>query len=472
MNPNELLALAVNKDLDLEKLSKLMQMKKEWDADQARRAFFEAMTNFQSEVPEIRKSKKVTFGETKYDYAPLADITRQIKDKCKEHGLSYRWEIKDTKEEISVTCLITHLDGHTEQTTMTASPDDSGKKNKIQSRGSAIEYLKRYTLIGALGLSTTDSDIDGIMPEISLDILHKQYMEHYNELIQINPDFSKWHPDNWKSEPNQKLYLKAIGEIRKKLIEVTPKKAQMDFLDEIIDDKLANKWIQQGTFEWDQVRVGRFTASEMHRLMEPAKREMTETELKARPKKGKGSTVKLVNDYSSLSDAARTYINEKVAEVLTGQAKSQGYAFPLVWGNEHEEEAAEYFQKKTGLELEKVGFFTYTDHAGGSPDRFVGSDAILEIKCPYESVNQIKYLMLTDQFDVRREYFPYWVQCQANMLFTERNLCHFCTYDPRMKEDKHKLTHIEIKADEEFHELIREKLVQATKEKLHIISLL
>lgn len=202
MNPNELLALAVNKDIDLEKLSKLMQMKKEWDADQARRAFFEAMTNFQSEVPEIRKSKKVAFGETKYDYAPLSDITRQIKDKCKEHGLSYRWEIKDTKEEISVTCLITHLDGHTEQTTMTASPDDSGKKNKIQSRGSAIEYLKRYTLIGALGLSTTDSDIDGITPEISLDILHKQYMEHYNELIQIDSSLSKFHPDNWKSEPN------------------------------------------------------------------------------------------------------------------------------------------------------------------------------------------------------------------------------------------------------------------------------
>lgn len=223
MNPNELLALAVDKDLDIEKLSRLMQMKKEWDADQARRAFFEAMTSFQSEVPEIRKSKKVSFGETKYDYAPLADITRQIKDKCKEHGLSYRWEIKDTKEEISVTCLITHLDGHTEQTTMTASPDDSGKKNKIQSRGSAIEYLKRYTLIGALGLSTTDSDVDGIMPEIDLDILHKQYMIEYGKLIQIDSKYSKWEPSNWKTEPTQKVYLKAIGEIRKKLIEVSPK---------------------------------------------------------------------------------------------------------------------------------------------------------------------------------------------------------------------------------------------------------
>lgn len=244
------------------------------------------------------------------------------------------------------------------------------------------------------------------------------------------------------------------------------------FLDDLLDEKTATKWIEQGTPEWDQIRIGRFTASEIYRLMEPAKREMTEAELKARPKSGKGSSAKLVNDYSSLSDAALTYINEKVAEALTGQNKSQGYAFPLVWGAEHEEEAAEAFAIRTGFTVEKVGFFTYTDHAGGSPDRFVNENDILEIKCPYESVNQIKYLMLTDQYDVRREYFAYWVQCQANMLFTERSLCHFCTWDPRMKEEKHKLTHIEIKADAEFHDLIRQKIVQATKEKLQLIQLL
>jgi len=246
----------------------------------------------------------------------------------------------------------------------------------------------------------------------------------------------------------------------------------MEFLDEIINEKTANKWIAQGTFEWDQVRIGRFTASEMHRLMEPSKREMTAAELKARPKEGKGSSAKLIYDYSKLSDAALTYVNEKVAEVLTGQARSQGYAFPLVWGAEHEDEAAEFFVLKTGLEIEKVGFFTYTQHAGGSPDRLVGNDAILEIKCPSEPVNQVKYLMLTDQFDVRRMHFDYWCQCQCNMLFTERNLCHFCTFDPRMKEEKHKLTHIEIKADLQFHDLVRDQIKKATEEKLKLIKLL
>jgi hypothetical protein len=134
----------------------------------------------------------------------------------KENDLSYRWEINDDKDTLKVTCLVSHIAGHTERTTMTASPDTSGAKNAIQARGSALEYLKRYTLIGALGLSTADSDVDGQLPEISIDILHAQYMEHYNQLIQIDSAYTRWSPDNWKSEPTQKLYLKAIGEIRKK----------------------------------------------------------------------------------------------------------------------------------------------------------------------------------------------------------------------------------------------------------------
>lgn len=229
VTPSALLSQAIEKGLDVESLEKLMDLQERWQAGISRKAFFEALSKFQSEVPELRKNKKVKFetskGTTDYNYAPLADVVRQIKDTCKSCGLSYRWEISDNKEEIKVTCLVTHIDGHTERTTMSASPDDSGSKNKIQQRGSSIEYLKRYTLIGALGLSTTDSDIDGLMPEISLDILHKQYMEHYNQLIQIDSQYTKWSPDNWKSEPTQKLYLKAIHEIRKKLIEVTPKKA-------------------------------------------------------------------------------------------------------------------------------------------------------------------------------------------------------------------------------------------------------
>jgi hypothetical protein len=227
--PAQLIELAINKDLDIEKLSKLLEMKKEWDAKIAREQFFEALTDFQAACPELRKSKKVSFRSektgqlTEYHYATLADITRQLKVPLKDVSLAYRWEIQDSVEEIKVTCLVTHKAGHTEQTQMMAKPDTSGSKNPIQARGSTIEYLKRYTLIGALGISTSDSDVDGSMPEMDVDKLHKDYMVYYNQLIRIDGSFTKWHPDNWVSERTGKTYVKAIAEIRKKLFELTGK---------------------------------------------------------------------------------------------------------------------------------------------------------------------------------------------------------------------------------------------------------
>ena len=206
--------------------------------------------------------------------------------------------------------------------------------------------------------------------------------------------------------------------------------------------------------------------------MEPSKREMTERELSDRPKSGPGSKTKFVYDFSKLSDGAITYVREKVSEILTGTSRNSAYSYAVFWGTEHEDEAREYFAQKTGFNVEKVGFFKFTDHAGGSPDGFVNDDAILEIKCPFDSKNHIGYLMLTDQWDLKALYFDHWVQCQANMLFTDRNMCHFVAYDPRMKDDKHKMVHIQITPDNETRERIVHQIELAVKEKLELLKLL
>lgn len=231
LNPGHLLELAINKDLDIEKLGKLMELQKQWQADEARKAFFAAFTDFQSECPDIRKTKAVGFesknaGSVSYSFAPLADIARQIAKPMKAHNLSYRWEIQDDNTNIRVTCIVSHIDGHSEKTTMSSTADTSGSKNPIQARGSAIEYLKRYTLTGALGISTADSDIDGRMGEYDTDVdkLHKTFMETYDQVIMLNPALNKWHPDNWLVERTGKNYIKAIGEIRKVLFELQKKK--------------------------------------------------------------------------------------------------------------------------------------------------------------------------------------------------------------------------------------------------------
>lgn len=223
--PVDLISQAINKGLTGNELEKLLSLQERWEANQARKAFFEAFTKFQSDCPDIRKAKEVSFGNTKYNYAPLSDITRQIGKAVKDNDLSYRWEIQDTEKEIKVSCLISHIDGHTERTTMTASPDTSGSKNPIQARGSAIEYLKRYTLIGALGISTADTDMDGRLPELDVDKLHKTYMEVFNSIMLKDQSMrSQLDPDNWQAERTADLYIKAIGKARQLLAKLTPQK--------------------------------------------------------------------------------------------------------------------------------------------------------------------------------------------------------------------------------------------------------
>lgn len=159
-DPSQLLALAVQKDLDLDKLERLMELQERWQKQQAKEAFFAALAKFQSTVPRIPRRKQ---GHN-YKYAPLEDIDETIRPAMLECQLTKRWEIGDEKVDgqdiIRVTCFITHVAGHSETTTLSGLPDTSGSKNAIQSRGSTVAYLQRYTLIGALGLSTADEDID------------------------------------------------------------------------------------------------------------------------------------------------------------------------------------------------------------------------------------------------------------------------------------------------------------------------
>lgn len=227
--PAHLLELAVSKDLDIEKLTKLVELQERWQKEQARKAFFSALSDFQIACPDIRKNKRVHFEtrsgpDTEYFFAPLADIDRQIKHPLKECGLTKRWEIEDDKDVIRVTCIITHTDGHSERTTMTASADNSGGKNAIQARASAIEYMRRYTLCGALGITTADSDIDGRLPEADIDKLHNEYMALYNEIVLLDEGFrTPGNPDNWAGERSPGLYVKAIGKARQVLAKLKSK---------------------------------------------------------------------------------------------------------------------------------------------------------------------------------------------------------------------------------------------------------
>jgi len=76
-----------------------------------------------------------------------------------KHGLSYRYRTTSVPNEpVTVTCIVSHRDGHFEENTLCAGRDDSGNKNSIQAIGSTSTYLQRMTLKAALGLAVSNDD--------------------------------------------------------------------------------------------------------------------------------------------------------------------------------------------------------------------------------------------------------------------------------------------------------------------------
>lgn len=163
--PMAMVQYALANGADMSKLEKLIDLAERWDATQARKAFTAAMAEFKQNPPEILKDKHVAFntskGITEYDHATLGNVVGQIVKRLADVGISHSWKI-DQSSRIKVTCILTHRDGHSEITEMSASADDSGGKNSIQAIASTKSYLERYTLLAATGLATNDdSDDDG-----------------------------------------------------------------------------------------------------------------------------------------------------------------------------------------------------------------------------------------------------------------------------------------------------------------------
>src|SRR4029077_16529835 len=161
--PLDLVHRAITSGADVVVLEKLMALQERWEAGQARKAFDAAMAAAKAEIPVILKTRKVDFtsgkGRTQYRYEDLAEIARTVDPVLGKFGLSYRWRTAAlTPDTIAVTCIVSHRDGHSEETTVPGNHDGSGNKNSIQAVGSAITYLQRYTLRAALGLAAPGDD--------------------------------------------------------------------------------------------------------------------------------------------------------------------------------------------------------------------------------------------------------------------------------------------------------------------------
>lgn len=159
--------------------------------------------------------------------------------------------------------------------------------------------------------------------------------------------------------------------------------------------------IEQATPEWFAARVGKVTASRLADML-------------ARTAKDWGAS-------------RRNYAAELVVERLTGIKSGIYVNTEMQWGLDQEPHARNAYAFLRDAEVSPVGFVDHPTIAmtGASPDGLVGTDGLVEIKCP-NTANHISTLL---SGDIREKYM---LQMQWQIECTQRQWCDFVSFDPRM----------------------------------------
>jgi len=159
----------------------------------------------------------------------------------------------------------------------------------------------------------------------------------------------------------------------------------------------------QGSPEWFAARCGKVTASRIADVI-------------AKTRSGWG--------------ASRTnYMAELIAERLTGKTADSYTNAAMQWGLDTEPQARAAYEFFTDAEVVKVGLVVHPSiiESAASPDGLVGSDGLVEIKCP-NTATHIDTLLNGTIPD------KYVVQMQWQMACSGRKWCDFISFDPRLPQ--------------------------------------
>lgn len=186
----------------------------------------------------------------------------------------------------------------------------------------------------------------------------------------------------------------------------------------------------QRSDDWFKARLGRFTASEIYKLM----------------------------GVKGLGETGLTYAFDKACEVVFGKDEDSDFtSFDMQRGIELEPLAFKKFKELKALDfidVQETTFFPFGKDAGASPDGLVGKDAVLEIKCPKRN----KLLNLIDK-GVEAIDQKYIYQMQMQMLCSNSIKCYFFNYGIfNGQEYWHEL---EILRDEVIIEKMKQRINEA-----------
>lgn len=167
--PLSLIAAAIDKNLDTDKLEKLMLLQERWQANEAKKAWSEAMAACQAEIPAVLKNSHNS--QTDSDYASFDSLNEVIKPIYTAHGFSLTFD-EDAPADKGTMYYIdcAHAAGHVERRKLFLANDGIGVKGSqfmtaVHGKISSGSYAQRILAKRMFNLSERGEDKDGNMPQ-------------------------------------------------------------------------------------------------------------------------------------------------------------------------------------------------------------------------------------------------------------------------------------------------------------------
>lgn len=160
---------AADPNTDVDKFERLLALQERMQGAQAKRAYIAALIRMKPLLPVIERNGAITIREKGTDkiiqstpYALWEDIDEAITPILTAHGfvLTFRSGVA-ADGKITVTGILNHQEGHSDETTIALVSDTTGSKNNVQGVGSALSYGKRYSATLLLNIRTKGQDDDG-----------------------------------------------------------------------------------------------------------------------------------------------------------------------------------------------------------------------------------------------------------------------------------------------------------------------
>ena len=159
---------ALNPNIDVEKMERLLAMHERIVAREAEQRFNTAMVACQSEMKQV--STDADNPQTRSKYATYAKLDSAIRPVYTKHGFSLSFDEGESKPDmVRVVCIVSHTGGHSRTYHRDMPADGKGAKGgdvmtKTHAAGAAGSYGARYLLKGIFNIAIGEYDTDGNQP--------------------------------------------------------------------------------------------------------------------------------------------------------------------------------------------------------------------------------------------------------------------------------------------------------------------